>query len=302
MKNTAVSLYLSTFCLVLLLLCAMSACERPSPCEGFECNYGNCVVATDGTPKCDCYPGYYGENCPYENYDPCQVLECKNGGTCEVDSLNPRQAHCICLPGFGGANCETSNPCYNNNGGCINGTCRDSLGIVVCDCFPGYYGTKCDLINLCYDVACAPNATCNANTGACECVTGYEFAPDCNQAMRQKFLGTYNATDLCAGNTTAYTCEILSGENIQDIIIRNMGDRNNINVKARVLNTTTFVISQTQGFPYTAVPPYDSIYIVAPPLILGTFSTNGTDTSVSFNYKYAFPGQLGVACATNMTK
>lgn len=298
--NTPPFFYIA--CLLVFILFAITSCDRPSPCDGFECNYGNCIVSPDGTPKCDCYPGYFGDNCPYENYDPCLVLQCKNGGTCVIDSLNPRQAYCDCPPGFKGKNCESADPCYNNNGGCINGTCRDSLGIVLCDCLPGFIGAYCDITDFCYNIVCSPNATCNSTNGNCECITGYEFAPTCEQEMRRKFLGKYNATDLCEGNTTNYTCRILAGVGIQDIIIRNLGNRDSIDVKARILNSTTFIVSATQGFPYTAVPPYDSIYIVAPPIIFGAISINTPDTIVSFNYKYGFPGQTRVSCGTTLLK
>lgn len=290
------------FCTIIafLLIVGIASCDQTSPCDGFECNYGNCVVTPQGTPKCDCYPGYYGDNCPYENYDPCLVLECKNGGTCEVDSTNPRKAHCICAPGFTGSSCETADPCFNNNGGCINGTCSDSLGIVTCICFEGYSGVHCENIDYCYNVTCPPNAYCNSTTGECKCNTGYEFAPTCEQEIRAKFLGTYNATDNCAGTQTNYTCNIVADNNIQGIVLQNFGNRG-INVKATMYNSTTFIITQTQEFLYTAVPPHDTIRIIAPPSVFGAISTS-PDTTINFNYQYAFPGEAKINCSALLSK
>ncbi len=280
-----------------LCLSHLTSCERPSPCDGFECNYGNCVITPEGTPKCDCYPGYYGDNCPYENYDPCMVLECANGGTCQVDSADSRKAHCICLGGFEGEHCEYANPCYTNNGGCVNGTCRDSLGLVLCDCLPGYTGTLCDQIDYCYGINCTENAHCNSETGVCQCNTGYEFAPSCNQQIRTKFIGTYIANDSCANvNSGAYSAYIVADDsNISKIKISNFGNKNGITVTAEVSETNKFVILATQTYQVAS----NTYRIIAPPKITGTLNS---DSTLTFSYQYSLNAGDTITCYTTMAK
>lgn len=48
---------------------------------------------------CECLPGYFGEDCEY--YDPCSVIICENGGTCD-----DWDGECHCLEGYEGTNCE----------------------------------------------------------------------------------------------------------------------------------------------------------------------------------------------------
>jgi hypothetical protein len=64
--------------------------------------------------------------------DPCEQLECFNGGTCVNGT-------CDCPAGFTGDNCEIQvDPCANvtclNGGTCVNGSC---------DCPTGYTGPDC---------------------------------------------------------------------------------------------------------------------------------------------------------------
>lgn len=191
-------LSLPSLLLLLLLLAGETACDHPSPCDGIFCNNGNCVVLADGTPKCECYPGYYGD-CLDSQYDACLLIECQNGGTCTVDSLNSRKATCNCPPEYYGTFCEKLNPCYPSP--CLNGgTCQiDSLGLAVCTCPPGYSGSDCSSFDPCYNVNCPTNASCNAVTGECACNTGYEIVAgiDSCQAIVSKYLGAYNAADNC---------------------------------------------------------------------------------------------------------
>jgi len=64
---------------------------RSNTCQ----NGGECE---DGI--CNCPPGYSGEDCEY--YEPCSVLVCENGGTCDE-----YDGECDCLEGFEGELCET---------------------------------------------------------------------------------------------------------------------------------------------------------------------------------------------------
>ena len=41
-----------------ILFLTVGVCN-PTPCQ----NGGNCRVDVNGNPKCDCFPGWVGENC-----------------------------------------------------------------------------------------------------------------------------------------------------------------------------------------------------------------------------------------------
>lgn len=83
--------------LAIILAISFSSCIdnkcllRANTCQnGGECEEG----------VCNCPPGYFGEDCEY--YEPCSVLVCENGGTCDE-----WDGQCDCLEGFEGELCET---------------------------------------------------------------------------------------------------------------------------------------------------------------------------------------------------
>lgn len=95
-SNTLLSSLIILFGFSLLSL-ALTGCIdnkcllRANTCQnGGECENGDC----------NCPPGYYGEDCEY--YEPCSILVCENGGTCDE-----YDGQCNCLDGYEGTHCET---------------------------------------------------------------------------------------------------------------------------------------------------------------------------------------------------
>ena len=103
------------------------------------------------------------------------------------------------------ASCKPD-PCNDiwclNNGTCVDGTCL---------CEGGFSGERCEIQDLCYEVDCQNGGTCVE--GTCDCPDAWEGAR-CETLAREKFLGTYNITQTCDGDTTLYTCLITAGGNV----------------------------------------------------------------------------------------
>ena len=147
------------------------------------CLHGRCI----SPEKCDCEPGYSGQNCDSKHTCPkgkkgknCdQPCSCKNDARCDAVS-----GECICRPGWTGQDC--TDPCppgyhgfrcldecrCSNNADCdpVNGRCK---------CKPGWKGQHCEIecteaengcIQGCY---CDHGGYCNLTTGLCRCPPGY---------------------------------------------------------------------------------------------------------------------------------
>lgn len=112
----------------------------------------------------------------------------------------------------------------------------------------------------CKDKNCGDYGTCNS-TGDCDCqegyaldaagacatcATGYDGYPDC-QMINAKFIATYSVATSCLGNT--YTSTIEAGKDnagvvIPDqILIKNLGNTDGLNVKATVSGNSVTIIS-----------------------------------------------------------
>ncbi|XP_050396725.1 fibropellin-1 [Patella vulgata] len=133
------------------------------PCESVEClNGGKCVRGI-----CECTCGYSGPDC---GVDSCNN-RCLNNATCN-------NGICDCPPMFSGEDCVTKlepvDLCENitcvNNSQCISGICK---------CTPGYVGDNCD-VNLCEITDCPRDTTLCVPILApggytCSCVRRDEF-------------------------------------------------------------------------------------------------------------------------------
>ncbi|XP_006157460.1 slit homolog 1 protein [Tupaia chinensis] len=112
-----------------------------NPCQ----HDARCVGTPDG-PRCECTPGFTGDNCS-ESQDDCRDHRCQNGAQCvdEVDSYS-----CLCTDGYGGQLCEIPphppaprSPCEGTE--CQNGAnCVDQGSQPVCQCLPGFGGPECE--------------------------------------------------------------------------------------------------------------------------------------------------------------
>uniref|UniRef100_A0A452V8G1 Slit homolog 1 protein n=1 Tax=Ursus maritimus TaxID=29073 RepID=A0A452V8G1_URSMA len=112
-----------------------------NPCQ----HEAQCVGTPDG-PRCECAPGYAGDNCS-ENQDDCRDHRCQHGAQC-VDEVNSYS--CLCAEGYSGQFCEAPprpptprSPCEGTE--CQNGAnCVDQGGGPVCQCLPGFGGPECE--------------------------------------------------------------------------------------------------------------------------------------------------------------
>ncbi|XP_041958708.1 slit homolog 2 protein isoform X2 [Alosa sapidissima] len=105
-----------------------------------------CILTPQGF-KCECTPGYVGEQCEVD-FDDCQDNKCKNGAQC-IDAVNGYT--CVCPEGYSGLFCEFSppmvlprtSPCDNHD--CANGAQCVVMGTdPVCQCLQGYEGPRCE--------------------------------------------------------------------------------------------------------------------------------------------------------------
>jgi len=71
------------------------------PCEEVEClNGGTCVEGS-----CECPDGFIGLNCEIK-IDPCEIKQCVNADTCLVNAQG--EARCFCSDGFEGERCDST--------------------------------------------------------------------------------------------------------------------------------------------------------------------------------------------------
>lgn len=73
-------------------------------CSSHTCaNGGRCHDAPDGGPRCDCAPGFGGEDCSERR--PCAPDTCLNGAPCR-DAEDGGGFQCQCPAGYHGARCQ----------------------------------------------------------------------------------------------------------------------------------------------------------------------------------------------------
>jgi len=146
--------------------------------------------------------------------DECETIICQNDGICVSGT-------CECPVGFSGPNCEVvgTGDCANiaceNGGTCISGAC---------DCPEGFTGEFCQTeiqADPCDDVECQNGGTCD--NGTCECPDNYEGTL-CESLEREKFIGTYDVTDVCSNGNFTYVMTISAGSVNDRVNISNMGN------------------------------------------------------------------------------
>jgi hypothetical protein len=73
----------------------------------------------------------------------------------------------------------------------------------------------------CKDVVCNNGGTCDANTGACVCATGYEGAT-CDTKSRDKFVGIYVGTETCTIGTDNYSITLAANSDALKLTLTNL--------------------------------------------------------------------------------
>ncbi len=110
------------------------------------------------------------------------------------------------------------------------------LGLSTAMLFP-----SCKKDDPCDDVVCMNGGTCN--DGSCSCATGYEGGT-CATEVRAKFIGTYNGTFTCPGNTSTINMTINnSAAGITSVVISDGFD----NWIGTVSGSSVTIATQTIG-------------------------------------------------------
>lgn len=250
--------------LLLVSAAFFSACHNDKPCDSLDCGqHGDCVIGDDLKPRCSCEPGYYGDFC--ENFDPCLLITCANGGTKEQDPEDANVCRCICPPEYDGPSCEQQNYCLGitcqNEGIAVNDTIAKRCN---CECPSGYIGEFCQTPNPCNEVDCYPNATCELTPtfeAVCVCNPGWE-GNTCEVEIREKYIGNYNAKSYYSdGSSVTYTCQI--SKDPADVtkiflstLLLNTNPETGIsltNVYAVVYQSNTFALPVQNAFPNNEV-------------------------------------------------
>ena len=93
----------------------------------------------------DVESGFDVQNDPEVN--PCRLLPCENGATCEAIGSSVTDFICTCTPGFTGETCETKFDQCKEEQPCLHGgTCSniDMLPGFKCSCPYGFGGSNCE--------------------------------------------------------------------------------------------------------------------------------------------------------------
>ncbi|XP_027715682.1 slit homolog 1 protein [Vombatus ursinus] len=110
------------------------------------CQHGAKCAGTPEGPKCECAPGYVGDNCSI-NYNDCIDHQCQNGARC-VDEVNGYS--CLCEDGYSGQLCEMASQPLMPLSSCEGAECQNGANCVdlgnrpVCQCLPGFGGPECE--------------------------------------------------------------------------------------------------------------------------------------------------------------
>ena len=98
-------------------------CDGINPCSG-----GSSCINELGGYRCECVPGFTGQNCA-EDINECLSYPCLNGGTCanEIGGFN-----CSCINGYFGETCVDISPCFRNcSEACLQGMLLYSMHVAM---------------------------------------------------------------------------------------------------------------------------------------------------------------------------
>lgn len=96
----------------------------------------------------------------------------------------------------------------------------------------------------CKSIVCAYDGTCNEEDGSCACINGYE-GERCETATRDKFKGVWSVTeDGTLSNPAFYAVSVENGTNIDEVMIRNINNKSNAEIVAKVKADTIYIANQ----------------------------------------------------------
>lgn len=171
---------------------------------------------------------------------------------------------------------------------------KSIIFISLLSCLLGSGGLAC---SPCNDLDCGKHGACNEADGSCYCDTGYQVNAwgRCDSVSREKFLGTYNATEICVGASVPYSLVISAGQTgIDKITLAGLGGYQTGNdvlqVQASVEKNEMTILEQDITF-------NNQLYHI--------FATNCTmmeKDKLIFSYKIAIDGTVSSDCSLTLIK
>lgn len=126
------------------------------------------------------------------------------------------------------------------------GTCDDGI----CNCPKGYAGVYCEIkLNPCYVLGCDTlHSSCDTtgSTPFCVCDVGWE-GESCDKNWVDKYIGSYNASEDCDGNSDNYTIEALYAPKEMAFTLKYFHNTTSGGVPAKIVadlhSTNNFIIA-----------------------------------------------------------
>ncbi|KAM9993352.1 hypothetical protein ACTFIZ_011324 [Dictyostelium cf. discoideum] len=214
-------------------ICSCNSNKIFDDCSGSKC-IEDCTSLTNSQcnftiGKCECIPGWEGDNCSSQSKcpndcsgddagtcdyitktcicKPARVLDDCSGFACNIDCLNDSKCNftigkCECIPGWEGDDCNTQSKCLNDCSGDDAGTCEYITK--TCTCKPDRVLDDCS--GFACNIDCLNDSKCNFTIGKCECIPGWE-GDDCS--IRSKCQNDCSGVDAgtCDYITKTCTCK-----------------------------------------------------------------------------------------------
>ena len=142
--------------------------------ESSTCAVNAACQNTDGSYKCFCNEGYFG------NGQTCSIGECDES-VCQDDKqcVSATTIECECKTGYLSDNngtCFDIDECLSENLCDQNAICTNSVGSYSCECETGFHGDgEVCSFGSCSDESCPTNEVCvSLTTSDCKCQEGFE--------------------------------------------------------------------------------------------------------------------------------